>query len=164
MEKRDIVLSRVYDVPVERVWKAWSQAEGVMQWWGPDRFTCPSAVMDFRESGRSIVCMRAPKEFGGMDMYSVWAYLKIEPLRSIDFVQNLADKDGNVIEPTELGMPPEFPKDMRTLVTLEDLGTGKTKMTVTEYDWPICKMREMSEMGLNQCLDKIGRSFDTTRA
>ena len=94
-----------------------------------------------------------------MDMYSVWAYTKIEPMRIIDFVQNLSDKDGNVMEPVKLGMPAEFPKDMRTVVTLKDLGNGKTEMTVTEYDWPICKMREMSELGLKQCLDKMGRSF-----
>ena len=94
-----------------------------------------------------------------MDMYSVWAYKKIEPMRMIDFVQNLSDKEGNVMEPVKMGMPPEFPMDMRTVVALKDLGNGKTEMTVTEYDWPICKMREMSELGLGQCLDKMGRSL-----
>jgi len=160
MEKQDIVMTRVYDAPVERVWKAWSVGRHVMEWWGPDCFTSPSAVMDFREGGSSVVCMRAPKEFGGMDIYSVWTYTKIEPMRTIDFVQNLSDKDGEVMEPVKLGMPPEFPMDMRTVVTLKDLGNGKTGMTVTEYDWPICKMREMSELGLKQCLDKMGRSFE----
>lgn len=159
MEKRNIVVSRVYDAPVERVWKAWSEADGVMKWWGPDCFTCPSAVMDFREGGKSVVCMRAPKSFGGQDMYSVWAYTKIESMRTIEFLQNLSDKDGNVMEPAKLGMPPEFPMDMRMVVTLKDLRNGKTEMTVTQYDWAICKMREMAEMGLNQCLDKMGRSF-----
>ena len=94
-----------------------------------------------------------------MDMYSVWAYKKIEPMRAIDFVQNLSDKEGNVTEPVKMGMPPEFPMDMRTVVAFKDLRNGKTEMTVTEYDWPICKMREMSELGLEQCLDKMGRSL-----
>ncbi len=90
-EKKDIVETRLFAVPVEQVWKAWSESEGVKQWWGPDCFTCPSAEMHFREGGTSIVCMRAPKEFGGQDMYSAWAYKEIVPMQSIEFVQNLAD-------------------------------------------------------------------------
>jgi uncharacterized protein YndB with AHSA1/START domain len=159
MEKRDLVVTRVYEVPVERVWKAWSEAEEVMKWWGPDCFTSPIAEMDFREGGKSVVCMRAPKEFGGMDMYSVWAYQKIEPMRTIDLVQNLSGKEGNVMDPVQLGMPPEFPMDMRTVARFKDLGDGRTEMTVTEYDWPICPMLKMAELGLNQCLDKMGRSL-----
>ncbi len=159
MEKRDIVVTRVYDAPVERAWKSWSESEEVRKWWGPDHFSSPSAEMDFREGGTSIVCMRAPKEFGGQDMYSVWAYKKIEPMRTIDFVQNLADKDGKVMEPVKLGKPPEFPIEMRTVVTFKALGSGRTEMTVREYDWPVRPMLKMSEMGLNQCLDKMGRSF-----
>lgn len=63
-EQRDLVLTRVLDVPVERVWEAWTKPEYVMQWWAPDHFTSPSAEMDFRNGGVSIVCMRAPKEWG----------------------------------------------------------------------------------------------------
>jgi uncharacterized protein YndB with AHSA1/START domain len=69
-----------------------------MQWWGPHRFTARSAKMDFREGGTSLVCMRAPKEFGGQDMYSTWAYKKIVPMQSIEFIHNLADKDGRVAQ------------------------------------------------------------------
>ncbi len=159
LAKQDIVVTRVFDAPIERVWKAWSEPEYVKQWWGPDYFTCPSAEMDFREGGTSVVCMRAPKEFGGQDMYSAWAHKNIVPMKSMEIIQNLADKDGNVIEPVKLGMPPEFPTNMRTVVTFRDLGNGKTEMTVTEYDWPVCQMMKMSEMGLKQCIDKMERSF-----
>ena len=43
-------------------------------------------------------------------------------------------------------------------VTRDAIG-GKTGMAVTEYDWPICPMLKMAELGLNQCLDKMGRSL-----
>jgi uncharacterized protein YndB with AHSA1/START domain len=32
--KRDLVVTRVFDAPVEQVWKAWSDPEYVMQWCG----------------------------------------------------------------------------------------------------------------------------------
>jgi uncharacterized protein YndB with AHSA1/START domain len=161
---RDLVVTRVFDAPLELVWKAWTDSEYVMKWWGPDYFTSPSAKIDFREGGASLVCMRAPKDFGGMDMYSTWVYQKIMPMERIEFVQNLADKDGNRIDPAAIGMPPEFPRDIRTVVTFKDLGKGRTEMTVTEYDMPAsdAEMGKNAELGLNQSLDKMARIFIKT--
>jgi len=160
-KKRDLVVKRVFAAPIELVWKAWTEPEHVMKWWGPDHFTSPSAEMDFREGGTSLVCMRAPKEFGGQDMYSTWLYEKIVPMERIEFIQNLADKDGNLIDPTQLGLPPEFPRDTRTVVTLKDLGNGRTEMTVIEYGMPApdTEMGRNAEIGLNQSLDKMAASF-----
>jgi uncharacterized protein YndB with AHSA1/START domain len=157
--KKDLVVRRVFDAPVELVWKVWTDPELVMRWWGPDRFTCPSAKIDFREGGTSVVCMRAPKEFGGQDMYSSWAYKKIVPMKLNEFIQNIADQDGHPVDPVKMGLPPEFPKDMRTVVTFKELGSGRTEMTVTEYDWTVSPMRGFAEAGLNQSLDKMVAIF-----
>jgi uncharacterized protein YndB with AHSA1/START domain len=159
VERRDLVVTRVFDAPVERVWKAWTDPQQVMQWWGPNGFTSPSAQMDFREGGTSLVCMRASKEFGGQDFYSTWAYTKIIPMRSIEYIHNLADKNGQKADPIKLGMPPDFPRDQRHLVTFKDLGNGKTEMTVTEFDWTVGRMQQLAELGLNQCLDKMAAIF-----
>ena len=157
MKTRDLIVTRVFDAPVELMWKAWTDPQYIMKWWGPDYFTSPSAKIDLRVGGTSLVCMRAPKEFGGMDMYSTWAYEEIVPMERIEFIQNLADKDGNPIDPAEIGMPPEFPRDIRTVVTFKALGDGKTEMTVTEYNMPTAdtEMGRNAELGLNQSLDKM---------
>jgi len=157
MNTRNLVVTRVFAAPVDLVWKAWTEPEYVMRWWGPDYFTSPSAKMDFREGGTSLVCMRAPEDFGGQDMYSTWVYQKIVPLERIEFIQNLADSDGNQIDPVQIGMPPEFPRDMRTVVVFKDLGNGKTEMTVTEYNMPTAdtELGKNAELGLNQSLDKM---------
>ena len=57
VKKMDLVVTRVFDAPVEAVWKAWTDAEQVKKWWGPDGFTAPVAKLDFREGGTSLVCM-----------------------------------------------------------------------------------------------------------
>lgn len=160
-KKRDLVVTRAFDAPIELVWKAWTKPEHVMQWWGPEYFTSPSAEIDFREGGMSLVCMRAPKEFGAQDMYSTWVYQKIVPMERIEFIQNMADKDGNLVDPVKMGLPAEFPKDVRTVVTFKDLGNGRTEMTVTEYDMPASdtEMGRNAEIGLNQSLDKMAASF-----
>ena len=42
----DVVVTRVFDAPVEEVWKAWTDSEKVMRWWGPTGFTAPVARID----------------------------------------------------------------------------------------------------------------------
>src|SRR5687767_14746840 len=159
LKKRDLAVTRVFDAPLELVWKAWTDPAYVMQWWGPDHFTSPSAKMDFREGGTSLVCMRAPAEFGGQDMYNTWAYTKIVPMQRIEFVLNFADSDGNRIEPAAMGLPADIPQDVRHLITLNALSDNRTEMTVTEFGYTSDQVFEMSKAGLEQCLDKMGASF-----
>jgi uncharacterized protein YndB with AHSA1/START domain len=156
---QDLVTTRVFDASVEQVWKAWTDAEQVMRWWGPEHFTCPSAEMDFREGGTSLVCMRAPADFGGQDMYSTWAYTKIVPLDRIEFIHNLSDKNGVKVDPVAMGMPADFPMDQRQILTFKALGDNKTELTVTECDWPVGQMMEMSKLGMEQCLDKLAATL-----
>lgn len=161
-QKSNLIVTRIFNAPIALVWAAWTEPERVMQWWGPEHFTSPSAEIDFREGGKALICMRAPKEFGGQDMYSVWVYQSIKPLEQIEFIQNLADKEGNLADPASMGLPSDFPRDIRTVVTFKDLGGDRTEMTVTEYDMPgpETQMGKNAEIGLNQSLDKMRASFD----
>lgn len=155
VKKRDLVITRVFDAPIELVWKAWTDPEYVMRWWGPTGFTSPSCKIDFREGGNFLFHMRAPKEFqGGQDFYTAGVYKKIVPMKLIEFSQGLADKDGNRIDPTTMGMPPDFPKEIPSALAFKRVG-DKTELTATEYDWTVGQMLEMSEAGLNECLDKL---------
>lgn len=157
MEKT-IIITRIYDAPVEDVWKAWSEPELVKRWWGPDRFTCPIAKIDFREGGVSFVAMRAPKELGGKDSFSIWEYKKIILMQSIEFIHNLCDKDGNKTKPVKLGMPSDFPEDIHTVVTFKILGKNKTEMTVKEFA-DFGQMTKFAIMGMEQSLDKMAKIF-----
>ena len=157
--KTDLVMTRVFDAGIEQVWKAWVDPSDVMRWWGPTGCTCPMAQIDFREGGVSLVSMHPPKEFGDQDLYSTWAYRKIAPMERIEYIHNLADKDGHKIDPTSLGMPPDFPRDQRHTILFKALGANKTELTVTEHDWPVGQMMEMSRMGMEQCLDKMAAIF-----
>src|SRR5512134_3028100 len=132
---RDLVITRLLDAPLELVWKAWTDPNRVMRWWGPDHFTSPTCKMDFREGGVTLVAMRAPQEMGGGDTFSTWTYTRIVPLQRIEYVQNLADRDGNRLDPSEAGLPPDFPQDVRTVITFKAVG-DKTELTITEYGMP----------------------------
>jgi uncharacterized protein YndB with AHSA1/START domain len=158
VQKEDLVIKRILSAPVELVWKAWTDPEHVKRWWGPKYYTSPSAKIDLRVGGKFVFCMRAPQEQGGQDMYTAGVYQSIVPLKRLEFTQGLSDKDGNRIDPALVGMPPDFPKEIRTVILFKALG-DMTELTITEYDWPVSQMMVYSYAGMHQSLDKLGDSL-----
>jgi len=154
-ERRDLVVTRTFHAPVEQAWRAWSDPDLVMLWWGPTGFTCPVAKMDFRAGGTSLVCMRAPREFGGQDYYNTWTYEEIEPLHRFVYILRFMDKDGNPTDPSKLGLSAEIPREMRHEVRFRALGEKGSEVTVIEYGWTVGPMMEQSKMGLEQCMDRM---------
>lgn len=151
----DVEVTRVFNAPVDRVWRAWSESSELKKWWGPKGFTCPLAEVDFREGGKTLICMRAPKEFGGMDMYSTWSYTKIVPNERIEYTFNFSDKDGHKLQPTDMGLPAEVPTDGHHIVTFKAVDGDKTEMTVIEKGYGSAEARDTSQSGLDECLDKM---------
>jgi len=161
-ETYDVVITRVLDAPVGEAWMAWSDPEYVMRWWGPKGFTSPSAEMDFRVGGTSLVCMRAPAEYGGQEMYNTWTYTRIDPHERIEFVSNFADEDGTHLDPAGMGMPPGVPRDVVHEIVFKAGDENRTEMTVTEHGYTTEQARDLSRAGMEQCLDKMAAIFART--
>lgn len=151
----NVTTTRVFNAPVARVWQAWADSDDIKQWWGPTGFTVPVAKMDFRVGGTSLVCMRAPQDYGGQDSYNTWTYTTLEPNQRIEFVNNFSDANGTKVEPSTLGLPPGIPFDVPHTITFKALSPTQTEMTVTEYGYTNEQIRDFSKMGLEQCLDKM---------
>jgi uncharacterized protein YndB with AHSA1/START domain len=160
---RNVVVNRVIDAPVDQVWKAWSDSNYVRQWWGPIGFTCPVAEMDFREGGTSLLCMRAPKELGGLDMYNTWTYSQIVPMERIEFIQKFADQNGSQVDPAEIGIPPGVPYEVRHVITFKALNNAQTVLTVTEFGYVSDQAHDISKAGMEQCIDKLSAIFAKSR-
>lgn len=92
-------------------------------------------------------------------MYNTWTYTRIVPMERIEFVQRFADANGNPVDPTSQGLPPEIPKEVPHVITLKALGDNQTEMTVTEYGYPTEQIVEISRSGMAECLDKMEASF-----
>ncbi len=153
--KRDLVVKRIIDAPVEKVWQAWTDPEKVKRWWGPSDYVSPSCKIDLKEGGKFAFCMRAPEWQGGQDSYTGGTYSKIVPMELLEFTQGITDEDGNPIDATKAGLPPDFPKEIRTKVEFHALKDNMTELVITEFDWPMSQMRVFSELGLHQTVDKL---------
>jgi uncharacterized protein YndB with AHSA1/START domain len=161
VHQHNVFTTRIFDAPVERVWEAWKEPELVKQWWGPGPFTCPVAEMDVREGGRSLVCMRAPQEYGGQDWYNTWTYTKVVPNERMEYIINFTDNQGNKLNPADLGLPPGVPEDGHHVVTFRSLDGNRTEMTMIEHGYTTEESRDISKMGLEQCLDKMAAIFSS---
>ena len=157
--KADVVVKRIIDAPVALVWKAWTDPEYVKRWWGPSHYTSPSAEVDLREGGTFTFAMQAPPEQGGARHYSTGVYKKIVDQKKLEFTQFLSDEQGNKIDPTSVGMPPDFPEEIHTEITFHAIRPDMTELTIVERDWTMGQMAIYSELGLHQTITKLADSL-----
>ena len=68
------VLSRTFDAPRDVVFKAFTDAERMRQWWGPKGVTVISSKMDLRPGGTYHYGMRTPD---GKEMWGRFVYREI---------------------------------------------------------------------------------------
>ena len=48
---REIVITRLIDAPLERVWRAWADPKEIVQWWGPHGFSNETERREFKAGG-----------------------------------------------------------------------------------------------------------------
>ena len=123
--ERELVITRVLDAPRSLVFKAWTEPEHFVRWWGPNGFTTPYCKMDVRPGGVTHFCMRSPE---GRDYWGRWVYREIAPPERIVFTDSFANEDGNAVEPARYGMP-DWPFETLVTVTFAE-DQGKTKLTL----------------------------------
>ena len=108
---REIVLTRDYDAPRERVWEAWTRAEHLPHWWGPNGFTLTLHEIDVRVGGRWRYIMHGPD---GTDYPTRVVYQEVAPPERLVYLHG-EDVDDD-------------PGAFRVTVTFDDLG-GRTRVT-----------------------------------
>jgi uncharacterized protein YndB with AHSA1/START domain len=120
---KEFVISRVFDAPREVVWKAWTERDRLMQWFGPKGFTMHAATLDFRPGGVFHYCLRSA---AGEDMWGKFVYREIVPPERIVHVHSFSDEKGGT---TRHPMSPTWPLEMLSTTTLTE-HKGRTTVTV----------------------------------
>ena len=152
--KEDLVVVRILNAPIELVWQAWTDPKHVLRWWGPKNYTSDTCMIDLREGGRYIFGMTAPTGQGGLESFTTGVYKKIVPLERLEFTQSISDRDGKRIDPTLIGLPPDFPEELYMTVVFKAIGS-LTELTITEHEWAMGQMYVYSLAGMQQSIDKL---------
>ena len=153
-QTQELVIERVFDAPLERVWEAWTDPEQMKKWWGPKDFTAPTVEIDLKEGGKYLNCMRSPD---GHEFWSTGVYREIVPMERLVITDSFADEQGNVVPGAHYGMP-DVPLETEVTVTFEDQ-EGKTKMTLRHAGMPVGEHGSQAQSGWNESLDKLAASL-----
>lgn len=61
---KEVEFERTYDAPVSAVWQAWTTAEMLKKWWGPENVDIPECEVDVRVGGKLYLVMEANEGMG----------------------------------------------------------------------------------------------------
>lgn len=141
---RDLVLTRLIDAPRAALWRAWTDPVLLKQWFAPKPYITPSAEMDVRPGGSSLVVMRGPD---GVDLPNPGVYLEVienEKLVSTDAYSRAWE--------------PSAKPFMTLILTFEEEG-GKTRYTARARHWTVEDREAHEKMGFHQgwgiCTDQL---------
>ena len=79
----EIISTREFNVPPRTLFAAFSNAENLAQWWGPDGFSNEIHIFEFREGGVWDFTMRTD---GAPEFHNQSRFLKINRPRHISFL------------------------------------------------------------------------------
>ncbi len=130
-----VVIERTLDAPASLVWKMWTEPEHFAAWYGPVGATIPVARMDVHVGGTRLVCMQLETRNGTMQMWFTGEYREVVENKRLVYTESMSDENGNVLPPSEMGMPAGHPTTTEVLVELDDLG-GRTRMVMTHVGVP----------------------------
>jgi uncharacterized protein YndB with AHSA1/START domain len=151
MAGNELIMERVFDAPRDMVWRAWTEPDRMVGWFGPKTYTTPVYRIDLRVGGKYLFCMR-PAE--GQEVWGTGQYREIVPQERLVMTDSFADEKGNVVPATHYGMMAEYPLEMQVTVTLEDRD-GKTAMTLQHSGFPTEEQIEMAKQGWSESFDKL---------
>ena len=118
-------ITRVVKAPVALVYKVQTESAHLEKWLSPEGFKTIHAAMDFRVGGTYHYGLEGP---GGMQMWGQQTFREIVPNEKIVLIQSFSSKDGGV---TRHPMAADWPLEMLATTTFEDVGDGKTRITIT---------------------------------
>lgn len=152
-----IEIVREFNAPREAVWKAWTDTAAFKAWWGGKGYTCPVAKLDPKVGGSYHYAMRSEE---GLTIWGAGRYLEVVPMERLSFTDSFADSTGTPVLASSLGIPGNWPLEMKCTVTFTDTEQG-TRMVLLHENVPGGQLAQFCRMGWNDSLDKLAGVLGT---
>jgi uncharacterized protein YndB with AHSA1/START domain len=154
-----VTIERTFDAPGDLIWQMWTDPEHFAAWYGPAGATMPVAKMDVRVGGTRLVCMEVRTPNGPMQMWFTGQYREVIENKRLVYTESMSNENGDIIAPSDMGMPPGHPTTTEVRVELEALG-GRTKMVMTHIGIPA---DSPGAIGWAMAIDKLAAHIDAQR-
>jgi uncharacterized protein YndB with AHSA1/START domain len=139
-----VIVRRVIAARPERVFRNWTDPELLQRWWGPGGFTCPQAVVDLRPGGSYRLVMQ-PHD--GPTMSVTGIYREVDPPSRLVYTWRWDSG------------PAASDHESLVTVNFDDLGDGRTEVTVTHDRFPPDHDRAPYRGGWEEGVEKLERAI-----
>lgn len=144
--ERVLVIERIFDAPRELVFKAWTEPEHMVRWFGPRGFTSTVVRNELRPGGAYRIHMRGPE---GDDHWTQGIFREIVEPQRLVMVGNWADSAGN----------PTGPETVLTLAFEEH--NGKTRLTLHQAGFESLTARDAHQGGWSSSFERLAEYLAT---
>ena len=160
----DLVLTRVFDAPAEKVFEVWTDPDHFGKWWGPKGFSLTIAKMEVQPGGIFLGTQSSPE---GQAMWGKFVYQEVIPPRRLVFIQSFSDAGGNIVRAP---FDPNWPLQILNIVTFSE-ADGRTLLTIearlvdaTEEESTAFKgMLPMVQQGFGGTFDKLADYLESEK-
>ncbi len=88
-----LTIERTFNAPLAIVWRTWTEAELLDQWWAPKPWKSETSHMDFKEGGYRLYAMVGPE---GERHIARTNYLSIDIHKQFSGEDAFCDQDGKI--------------------------------------------------------------------
>lgn len=125
-DTKEFTFARTFDAPRDLVWKAWTSAEALGQWWGPKGADIRVIAFDLRPGGIFHYAMAFQP---GQEMYGRFVYREVMAPERIVFVNSFSDASGGVTRAPFPQLAGKWPLEVLNVVTFTEEG-GRTTVSL----------------------------------
>ena len=149
IESKDNVLKviRRFNAPLKLVWKAWTEADLLDQWWAPKPWNSQTKFMNFEEGGHRLYAMVGPD---GQEHWGRTDFKSIQIHHSFSGEDSFCDSDGVVNK--------EFPVALFSNTFEKEMANTKV-IIITEYASKE-HLNQVIEMGMSEGLIAVHENMD----
>jgi uncharacterized protein YndB with AHSA1/START domain len=136
----------------DRVWQLWADPRQLERWWGPPTYPATFTTHDLNPGSRVEYHMTGPE---GDQPKGYWDIVEVEPPHRLVYRNGFANEDGT---PND-----DFPRN-EGRVTIEEIGGGRTRMSI-ESRFPSTEaMEQLLAMGMEEGLKEAVGQIDAILA
>jgi uncharacterized protein YndB with AHSA1/START domain len=129
-----------FDATAERVWQLWADPRQLERWWGPPAYPATFTRHNLAPGSRAEYHMTGPT---GDQPRGYWDIIETDPPRSLVFRDGFSNDDGT---------PNDAVPRNEAQVTIEEIGQGRTRMSI-QFHFPSAEaMEQMLAMRMEEGL------------
>lgn len=154
LKEKSILVSREFNAPLAKVWRAYTESELLDQWWGPSPWRAETKFMNFTPGGFWLYAMVGPED------QRHWArmnYISISHHSNFEIEDSFCDENGTIN--TELPV-----SKGKNVFTQTENGTRVEFKMIYPTEADIQTIVEMGfEQGISICFDQLDELFKNNK-